>query len=258
MLKLFISYSHRDTEQKNRLKSYLDVLARDQGFSIWTDLAIKAGEEWDPAIMKNLESSQVIVLLLSVDFLNSRFCMAREMQSALDLHDSKRSLVIPVIMNPIPDLDYPFNKIQALPKPAPSGANTGVRAMAAWDNFDVVCVHVCEAIGQAIANAKEGFLKDLNRCNIDYRSNEIEQAIMDGEILKACYLLMDFCTDFSPRNNQFKIRAKTITGLFQSLKKDQKDNVNEREAVIIKLLSLLDEVRNEPIIKSISPIPEAA
>jgi len=247
MLKLFISYSHKDTDLKTRLQSHLNVLAREHDISIWTDLQINAGDEWDPAIMNNLESSQIIVLLLSVDFLNSKFCMARELESALDLHDSKRSLVIPIILHPIPAYNYVFNKIQTLPPPAPTGTNAGIRAMSAWDNFDVACVEVCKAMDTSILAARQGFLKDLNKCNIDFRYNEIEKAVTEGEILKGCHLLMDFCTDFSPKNVGFKIKAKSITGTFQSITKDKKDDVTQLTMLIEMIFKLLEDVRQEPV-----------
>ena len=250
MLKLFISYSHKDVSYKEELCKYLAQLATQKDIQIWSDIEIMPGQEFHPEIFNNLYQSQVILLLLSIDFLNSEFCFRKELASALELHESRRAVVIPVIVKPIPEYDYPFNKIQALPAVATEGALKGIRAMSAWPDFQVACIEVCKGIEKAIDNTMTGLLKDINNCNIDYRTGRIEEAILEGDILKACDLLMQLCIDFSPHNLKFKMRATAYKGTMQSLKKEQKDSGDEREKILMKILELMEDIRTEPIAKA--------
>jgi hypothetical protein len=71
MAKLFFSYCHVDEALRDRLEVHLSLM-RNQGLiSTWHDRGIVAGSNIDEAIDANLESADVILLLVSADFLDS-------------------------------------------------------------------------------------------------------------------------------------------------------------------------------------------
>lgn len=115
-LEVFFSYSHRDEKMRSRLEAHLSSLKRERLISEWHDRKIKPGTEWKGQIDAHLDSSRIVLLLISADFLASDYCYDVEMDRALARHDAGEARVIPIILRPC---DWPwsrFGKLQALPR----------------------------------------------------------------------------------------------------------------------------------------------
>ena len=54
----------------------------------WDDRQIKAGDEWGGEIDQKLEAADIIILVISVDFINSPYCYDVEMTRAMERHES--------------------------------------------------------------------------------------------------------------------------------------------------------------------------
>ena len=240
-LKLFLSYAHEDKELKESFFPFLRALEKKRNLSIWVDNEIKAGDNWEPAIMSNLEASQIILLFLSIDFLNSDFCTTRELRTALELHKARRALVIPIVVRAIPDDSYEFNGIQALPNEK--------RAVASWPSLDEAWKHVYHGIDEAIEKALGGLL-DTERCNITYRIQKVTGILEQGEIGKALDMLIDFCQDFSPGNPMNRFKAVACKATFGSL---GNADVKQRFEIIIAIQQLMYDVSKEPLLPSANP-----
>jgi TIR domain len=118
MATLFFSYSHADEELRNQLEKQLKILKRQGVIDVWHDRMIGAGNEWKGAIDSHLENDDIILLLISPDFLDSDYCYDIEMQRAIERHDSGDAIVIPVFLRPCLWEGAPFGKIQGVPKDA--------------------------------------------------------------------------------------------------------------------------------------------
>jgi hypothetical protein len=95
---VFISYSHKDEEWKDRLVTHLGVL-REQGLlDLWDDRQIGAGEEWEQKINDAMNSASVAVLLVSPDSLTSQFILRQEVSRLLQRREQEGLLVYPVIV----------------------------------------------------------------------------------------------------------------------------------------------------------------
>jgi hypothetical protein len=70
---VFISYSHKNEAWKDRLVTHLGVLAQEGLLDTWDDRRIGAGSNWKKEIEDALKKSSVAVLLVSADFLTSKF-----------------------------------------------------------------------------------------------------------------------------------------------------------------------------------------
>jgi len=137
-LKVFISYSHADEALKDELLKHLSPLKRMNLIEEWHDRKLKVGEEWDRSISRNLESADIILLLVSIDFVNSKYCYDIELDKALELHDQKKAAVIPIILRNCLWQHTPFAKLQALPRDA--------KAVSAWSDRDEALASVAEGI----------------------------------------------------------------------------------------------------------------
>jgi hypothetical protein len=115
MAKVFFSYSHRDKELRDELEKHLSILKRQGFIETWHDRRIAPGEELSREIDRNLEISDVVLLLVSSDFLASDYCYDIEMRRALERHESGEARVVPVILRPCDWQDAPFGKLLATP-----------------------------------------------------------------------------------------------------------------------------------------------
>lgn len=102
MPKVFISYSHKDEDWKNRLQTQLEVLQMEGLLSIWEDRQIEAGNLWLPEIELALNTADVAILLISADFLVSKFIRGQEVPRLLERREKEGIRIIPLILKPCP------------------------------------------------------------------------------------------------------------------------------------------------------------
>jgi len=117
-VKAFISYSHKDDAALDRLHTHLASLRREGRIEAWFDRDILAGSELDDEIAEQLESSELILLLVSPDFLASDYCVEREMERALERHRTGDARVVPIVIEPCDwaSASSPLRQLKALPR----------------------------------------------------------------------------------------------------------------------------------------------
>lgn len=115
-LEVFFSYSHKDEKMRERLEAHLSTLKRENVIAGWHDRKINPGEEWKGKIDEHLEKSDIILLLISADFLASDYCYDVELDRALARHEIGEARVIPIILRPCEWPVTRFGKLQALPR----------------------------------------------------------------------------------------------------------------------------------------------
>jgi hypothetical protein len=81
--KLFISYSHQDKALFDEFHRHLGYWREAGQIQVWSDENLKASERWREEIDKALERAAVAVLLISSDFLNSKFIRDVELPALL-------------------------------------------------------------------------------------------------------------------------------------------------------------------------------
>jgi internalin A len=146
-VRLFYSYSHKDEILRNELETHLKLLHRQGLIDTWYDRKIEAGHDWKQRINENLERADVILLLISADFIASEYCYEKEMTQALERHKKKEARVIPVIVRDVNWKRAPFANLQALPKDG--------LAITKWSDRDSAWRNVSEGIEKVVEELRE-------------------------------------------------------------------------------------------------------
>lgn len=124
----FFSYARVDEPLRDALAKHLSLLENQGVIASWHDRLIPPGTEWAEAINAHLESAQIILLLVSADFMASKYCYGIEMERAMARHDTDDARVMPIILRAVDWRCAPFGKLQALP--------TDGRPITSWPNQD--------------------------------------------------------------------------------------------------------------------------
>src|SRR2546421_520535 len=141
-IKIFFCYAHEDEALRNELEKQLRILQRQGLIVSWHDREIDAGEEWLSEIDMHLKTAQIILLLVSPDFMDSDYCYGVEMKRALERHEAREACVIPIILRPAHWEDAPFSKLQVLP--------TDARPVTSWPNSDEAFFDVTKGIRKVV------------------------------------------------------------------------------------------------------------
>jgi len=144
---VFCSYSHADEALWGELEKHLEVLRHTGTIQIWSDRRIDAGDEWSGVIDSHLESAQIILLLISADFLASKFCMEVEVKRAMERHNRGEAYLTPVILRPVDWLGHPLSRFQALPRHA--------KPITEWQNRDEALRAVAIGLREVIERVRK-------------------------------------------------------------------------------------------------------
>lgn len=140
-LEVFFSYSHRDEKLRDELEKHLSALKRSKAIRVWHDRRITPGTHIDHTIARELERSDLVLLLVSADFLASEYCYTREMTKAMERHNLGCARVIPVILRPVDWHTSPFGQLMALPKDA--------RPVTQWGRRDAAFFDIAQGVRRA-------------------------------------------------------------------------------------------------------------
>jgi hypothetical protein len=139
---VFFSYAHKDEIYKEELLAHLTSLRREKVITAWHDRMIGAGTEWEGQIDAHLKSAQVILLLISPDFMASDYCNDVEVAEAMRRHEAGEARVIPISVRPVDAAGAPFLKLQGLPK--------DFKPVSTWSNRDEAWLDVARGIRRAV------------------------------------------------------------------------------------------------------------
>jgi hypothetical protein len=141
---IFFCYAHEDEPLLNKLKTHLRSLQRQGLVSVWHDRDISAGVEWQREIDEHLNMAQIILLLVSPDFIASDYCYSIEARRAMERHEGGEAFVIPIILRPTLWQGAPFGQLQALP------TNAHPIVSPVWYNDDAAFLDVTQGIQEVV------------------------------------------------------------------------------------------------------------
>ncbi len=118
-LKTFLIYAHEDSTAVDLLRKQLVSLEKSKSIELWFDGKILAGQKWDETIKHRLEQAELVLLCVSVDFINSDYIEDTELKKALQRHRDGLAHLVPIVLRPCDWVEYfQIGQLQALPHKA--------------------------------------------------------------------------------------------------------------------------------------------
>jgi TIR domain len=111
--KVFVSYAHEDVGWHDKLLMQLAPLRDRYGQAVWTDHQLAAGDDWMAKLVEALQSSQVVILLVSPAFIASPFIKQHEFSVALKEAEAGNKLLLWVFVTTCPYESVGIGKYQA-------------------------------------------------------------------------------------------------------------------------------------------------
>lgn len=153
MVSVFFSYSHKDEALRDQLEGHLAQLKHQGLIDAWYDRRIVAGDSVDNAIFNKLEAADIILLLVSSDFISSAYCYSREMARAMERHHAGQARVIPVILRHCDWSSAPFGKLMAAPRDG--------KPVMAWPDRDEAFTDVAKQVRLAVESSSSTVTRNL-------------------------------------------------------------------------------------------------
>jgi hypothetical protein len=148
MFSVFISYAHVDELLAVRFQVHLTALLREGLIKVWNDRLLLPGQLFDSAIERELAAADLVIPLISPDFIYSNYCMEKEMQLAFARAKSGACRLMPVIIEPCQWRNVPIGgggrlgDFTALPR--------GEKPVSMWLNQNAAFDDVIAAIRNSI------------------------------------------------------------------------------------------------------------
>ena len=142
--KLFCSYSHVDEKFRAQLEKHLALLTQQDVIHVWHDRRIEPGADWKAEIDRNLEEADIVLLLVSADFMASQYCTGIEMTRALERQAHGSAHVVPILIRRCDLEGAPLAGLQWLP--------TGSKPVKNWSDRDEAWTDVAKGIRRVVAS----------------------------------------------------------------------------------------------------------
>ena len=202
LLKVFITYSHQDTDAKDKLIKCLTIMKQEDMITTWHDNEILPGDKWRETIFNNLTNSDILLYLVSASSLDSENCN-KELGEAL----GSEIRVIPIILESCDwQNHHQLSDIQALPDKVKS-INEWKPESKAWQNVIDGIRKVVNKMQSQMSNnvLKETlFERAFQQGNFLMRIGQIDRAI--EAYLRAIDLDPDSAKVYNNRGNAYKIK----------------------------------------------------
>jgi hypothetical protein len=115
-IQVFISYRHANAHLLRDLSTSLGWLVNNSQIKTFDDRQILAGDDWDQVIKKELGEADIIILIVTADFMASSYCTQIELRHALERRAKDGTRIIPIIAEYCDWQALPIAGIAGLPK----------------------------------------------------------------------------------------------------------------------------------------------
>ena len=140
-VQIFISYAYKDQELRDELRKHILTLKRQKLIKILSYKYIKQQQDLEMKIPKYFNQSELILLLISPDFLASDFCRT-QINRAKEIWENKNALIIPIRLRPVDYKEEWFSRLKPLP--------SNNKPVTEWGNRDQAFLDITQGIRKAI------------------------------------------------------------------------------------------------------------
>lgn len=241
-INIFFAYSREDSILRERLDKHLSGLKRKKYINTWFDGKIEPGKEWEKEIDANLSKADIILLLISADFIASDYCYDIEMKKAISRHERGDAVIIPIILNPCDWSDLPFSKIQGLPQNGKPITSTH------WENSEIAFDEVARSIKEIVENlltTKNKHLKAINEVLYE-KDNELKITLLQLEDYSfEQELVRESIQDLKREKKNLEEKISALKESSEDLEKSLKQNQMIIEKIISKEQVEVNKLRTE-------------
>lgn len=124
-INIFISYAHSDEVWLSKLKVHLKVLSKYYTVDYWEDTKLRGGDKWKEEISKAISKANVVILLVSTEFLASDFISNDELPPILRKAQVEGTRILPLIVSPCAFEESELGQFQAINSPDKTLADLG-------------------------------------------------------------------------------------------------------------------------------------
>ena len=151
---LFYSYAHEDESLRDELAGHLKIMERRGVIRTWHDRCLAPGQKWDDEIHAQLATADLVLLLVSADFIKSDYIWGHELDVAMKRHERGEASVVPVMLRSVDITDAPFAALQGLP--------TDLKPVTSWPNRDEAWTDVAKGIRRTVEHIQAGWTDKLS------------------------------------------------------------------------------------------------
>lgn len=198
MARLVFSYSHADEDLRNELEKHLTPLKRMGVIETWHDRRIVSGKNFASEIDHNFSIAEVVLLLISPDFIASDYCYEIEMRQSLERHSRGETIVIPVILRPCVWQSLPFGQLLAA---TPDG-----KPIVKYPSIDDGFVEVVTSVKRALDSLKNGEGVSVVVAENRLASPSIETAKTDKKLMSFRSSNLSIKKDFTDRDYDLALK----------------------------------------------------
>lgn len=166
---IFISYAHEDDAERIKLGRHLRTVRM---FNVWDDREIPAGSDWSDEISGALDAADIVLLLVSVDFITSEYVQKVEIPRAIERHKDETSKVIPVLLKPCNWKENGIDHLNALP--------ADEKWVEEWSSIDKALLNVVEGVKEAAEDLLE--VRQRRFENREQYRRKVAEALSDDHI----------------------------------------------------------------------------
>ncbi len=142
IIQVFLSYTSADESLKQQLATHLTTLEREGAIATWEENRISAGSDRLSTINRQLAEADIILLLISADYIASDYHYNGELQQAIQRHASGRVRVVPILLRPVDWQNTILGQLQSLPRNA--------KPVTSWKNKDEAFLDVVMGLRQTV------------------------------------------------------------------------------------------------------------
>ena len=160
-IRAFLSYAHEDHGWRDRVLKHLGWLRNSGRLEHFDDRQLKPGEAWDTRIQAELLEADIVIVLISPDFVGSAYCGLKELLIALERAERASARIVPIVCDHVDLGALPIAHLQC----SPQDEQNDLKPLVDWPNFNVPLA--------AIAASIRGIVQELEAARSSATADEV-------------------------------------------------------------------------------------